>query len=110
MAGPRGFLRGVFIFGRKEKDLRERFNTESTEKRPREIPHFARNDGMPQRQRERGKTRRLRLPGMMTAMERPSGEGEIAEAEAVKNGDGRGLRDGDFMICGNRRKRWKVDP
>ena len=38
------------------------------------------------------------------------GDGEIAEAEAVKDGDGRRLRDGNFVICGNWRERRKVDP
>jgi len=37
-------------------------------------------------------------------------DGKIAKAEAVKNGDGCGLRDGDFMICWDWRKRRKVDP
>ena len=38
------------------------------------------------------------------------GDGEIAEAEAVKDGDRRRLRDGNFVICGNRGERRKFDP
>src|ERR1700687_2580663 len=37
-------------------------------------------------------------------------DGEIAEAEAVKDGDGRGLRDRNFMVRGDRRERRKIDP
>src|SRR5258708_31490645 len=38
------------------------------------------------------------------------GDGEIAEAEAVEDGDGHGLRDGNFMVRGDRRERRKIDP
>jgi hypothetical protein len=38
------------------------------------------------------------------------GDGEIAEGEVVKNGDWRGLRDGNFVIRGDRRERREIDP
>src|SRR5713226_2355653 len=38
------------------------------------------------------------------------GDGEVAEAEAVQDGDGCGLGDGNFMIGGDRRKGREVDP
>ena len=66
-------LRGVFISGeKKEKDLtqrKRRGDAEGAEKRG-----GRREEGRKESQRGRGKTRRLRLPVMTTARERPSGE------------------------------------
>ena len=38
------------------------------------------------------------------------GDGEIAEGEPVKDGDGRGLGDGNFIVRGDRRERREFDP
>jgi len=67
-------VRGFFIFGKKkEKDLTQRKrggDTENAQKRGKRS------------QRGRGKTRRLRLPGMITARELPSGE--MAKSRKVR--------------------------
>jgi hypothetical protein len=58
-------LRGFFVFGEKEG---KGFYTENTE-----YAEGAEKREGGRSQRGRGKTRRLRLPGMITAMEWPSG-------------------------------------
>ena len=94
--------RGLFFFRvkkkRKEKDLtqrarrtqRRRGNAESAGKREDQEVAFAGDDDS---------------DGAAVGR-----DGVIAEAEAVKDGDGSGLRDRNFMIRGNRRERGKVDP
>jgi len=61
------------ISGGKRKIEEKRFNTEISQSRRRE----RREEGEEERENQRegrGKTRRLRLPVMTTARERPSGE------------------------------------
>src|SRR6266481_1450306 len=111
MSARVALMRGVFIWGRKKtrKDLAQRTrrpprpgrgnaghreeekgNRESARKREDEEVAFAGDDD-----------------GDGAAI---GGDGKIAEAEAVKDGDGSRLRNGNFMICGNWRERGKVDP
>jgi hypothetical protein len=93
---PAAILRGVFIFGKKKE---KRFSAEEENRRRR-----ARREEREEESTGKGEDEEIAFAGNDDGEGAAVGrDGEIAEAEAVKDGDWRGLGDGDFVIRGDRR-------